>query len=587
MTSGRMQADLQANIVPPPDPTRPLDGDGRLSSVFHAERLLTLEIALYLGAVLLGVLLRLLLLDQRPLSAEEGRLASQSYRFMLGQTPGNLLDGPLQTYGTALALGLFGGGDGAARLFSALAGSLLVAAPYAIRGAVGRSAAILAAYGFALSPLLLFASREVGSGIIPTALSLFVWWAFPAALKLGSGRGPYVVALLIGGLVACGPAGLTVLLTLGLAAVLSEPNPSLLVAEVRQGWTSVTWKRAGLMFLAVVLALATAFGANLRGVQSVLVDGWLGWLGSFSLGSSRGALLLAIVLYELPIVILAAGRLWVTVRARERTDIFLSIWAMLLLLIGLLQSPITLSHMVLPLVPLYLLAARVVAAGVPRMTAATVDWRWVVASVGLASPLLVAIVLLNRTAVLGEVIPQPYLGGEVALVVAGCVLFAVILDGKGRLSAGLVGGAVLGIAFLVHSSVFLNYRTESISREPVAGQQISPVLRNVATEAGYFSDYFESGVAVDPQLRSALEWYLRDAPGVRFGAGGTDGISIQLAQSSQAAPGDAERAAGVYAPTIDAGRLSWRGIWAWLMTRDGLVQANQRDIIFRAPAGNW
>jgi hypothetical protein len=560
----------------------------RASTAVHLEQVATVEAALYAGAVLLGLLLRLLLLDQRPLSAEEGSLALQSYRVMLGQMPDVLRDGPLPTYGTALALGMFGGGDAAARLFSVLAGTSLVLSPYLLRASLGKTAALLAAFGLALSPLVLFASRDVGSGIVPAALSVLLWWTVASSFKSADRRWPYATALILAGLLACGPAGVTAALSLGIAGILAHPSPSSLAAEARRAWAQPIWRQAGLLFLVAIIAIGAALGANLRGVQSVLVDVWVSWLGSLSIAAPRGSVLVTIGLYELPILLIALGRLGVTILRRERTDMFLSLWMMTLLLLSMLQATGALSRVILPVVPAYLLAARAVAGSLPIAARARASWKWTVGFLGVIVPLLVAVVLLNRAAVLRQEVPAEFLYGEAALVLCGILISALVLDGPGRSSVAWGATAVLSIGFILHTAIFLNYRMDSVQSEFVAGQEVTPFLREAATEAAYFSTYYGTNVTVDPQLRPAVEWYLRNGTGIAFSGGSSQGITIQLAQQAQASlPATSERSPALYTPMFDTASLSWRGLWSWLVTRDGLVRTNQRDIILRAPAGDW
>lgn len=557
-------------------------------ALVHLEQVATVESGLYAVAVLLGVALRLLLLDQRPLSVEEGALASQSYRVMLDHMPNVLRDGPLPTYGVALALLLFGGGDGAARLLSAVAGSALVVTPYLVRDSLGKVAALLAAFGFALSPLLLFASRDVGSGIVPATLSVLLWWAVSRGMKPANTRWAFGIALILSALIACAPAGLTAIIALGVAALLSHPSPASLAGELRRLSAEAVWRRAALLFVASTLAIGAAFGANLPGVQSVLVDVWAGWLGSLSLLSPRGSLPVTIALYETPVLFAALGRLVATIARKQRTDTFLSLWMMILLLLGMLQSPGSLSRVVLPLVPMYLLGARALAGGLPLARGIHMSWRWGVASLGVMVPVLVAVVMLNRASILGQEIPAVFLSGEAALVTCGVLVIFVMLDGRGRSALGWGAATVVGVLFLVHTTFFLNYRLDSAPRELVAGQEITPFLREAATEAAYYSRYFDSTITVDPQLRVPLEWYLRSALNVGYSTANTQGISIQVSRSAQTpvTPTTARRP-GLYAPAFDAGEFSLQGVWAWLVAREGLVSPNQRDILLRAPAGDW
>jgi hypothetical protein len=343
-----------------------------------------------------------------------------------------------------------------------------------------------------------------------------------------------------------------------------------------------------LVFMVVALAIGTGFGANLAGVQSVLVDVWVGWLGGFSLLSPRGGLLLTIALYELPVLLVAMGRLLVTAARRDRTDMFLSLWAMVLLLLSMLQSSGGLSRTILPMIPIYFLAARSVADILPSVGESHPTWRWVLGCIAIAVPTGVAMVILNRVSLLGQDLPSVFLYGEAALVLCAALVMALVLDDEGRRALAWGSALVMGVAFLLHTSFFLNFRLDSAPSELVIGQQISPLLRDSATQAAYFNSYFGSPVTVDPQLRSSLEWYLRTARGVDFSTDESSGISIELGQSGQnILPLTSERGPGLYAPAIDPAKLTWQGLWGWLMARDGLVKTNQRDIILRAPAGDW
>lgn len=554
----------------------------------RAEHMVTVEVALHALAISVGLLLRLLLLEQRPLSLEEGALATESYRIWQGDAPESLRQGPLTAYGVALTLAMFAGGDGAARLLSVLFGSVLLATPYLLRHAVGRVAALIAAWALAFSPLLVFASRDVGGGMVPLTLGLLLWWTVRPGLKEADAPRAFGAALLGAGLLASGMEGLMVLVTLGAAALLSQPNLRSLAVELRLVMESRLWRRAAAVMVAGVLAVGTGLGSNLDGVQWVLVDGWRDLLSSFSLEAHRGSLPLLLTLYELPIVALGMIQLARTVRSRDRIDTFLSLWAMLFLLIGMLQGPGAVHRIVFPLLPLYLLAARLVARTLPLAGGAEGSWRWGLSALAVAVPCTVGLVLLNRATTPFTDIPSPYLYGELALVGTAGLAVGFLLDSRGRLSLAWFALAILSSGFLLHSTVYLNYRVESMPVEPILGAQPSPFLRAAAADAAYFSNHYRSQVTVDPRLRAATEWYLRDAKGVQYSLEAGHGISFTLAGPiHDTLPGGSERRPGLYEPSIDLARASWQEVWRWAVRRDGLVRANQRDIIVRAPAGNW
>lgn len=556
--------------------------------ISRVDHLLTLEVGLYLAAVVVGVVLRLLLIDARPLSVEEGALASESYRIWQGQPPESLHQGPLTAFGTALSLALFAGGDGAARLLSALFGTALIGVPFLLRQSLGRTAGLIAAWSLAFSPLMLFASRDVGSGIVPVTLGMLLWWTLQNGTKgLDSARG-YGAALLTGALLASGGEGISVLVTLGIAAILSHPSPRVLLAELRQFLLTPLCKRMALAFAAAALILGTGLGTNLRGVQWVLVDSWTGWASSFSLSAPRGTLIWMLLIYELPVVLMAFVQLIRTLPRRERTDLFVSLWAMLLLLLCMLQTGGTAARVVLPALPIYLLAARLGASTIGVTHHIRGGWRWNSAALVVTVPATVGIVLANRGTTPGLDIPSIYLYGEAIVVAVAGVATVLLLSGGARRALGWCVLAVLSVGFIFHNSVTLNYNQETAIKEPVVGVQPSAALRSAARDASYYSRVYRTPVTVDPQLRGALEWYLRDARDVQYGADRPDGISISLFRDTGQDPKpEYERRPGVLTPAIDPPGTTWQGVWRWVVFRDGLVRTDPRDTIIRAPAGNW
>ncbi|HEX2986608.1 MAG TPA: glycosyltransferase family 39 protein [Chloroflexota bacterium] len=547
----------------------------------------TIETVLFGSAILAGILLRFLLLDARPLTVDEGGLASQAFRVMLGQFGEAFEDGPLPTYGTATFLALFAAGDGAARLLSVMSGIVLTSVPYLLRGSLGRGTAIAAAWGFAVSPLLLFASRTVGSGVLPAALAILLWWLLETSEDSDYWR-PFAIAGLLAALVSCGPTGLTCIVATGVAFLLSHPAPDILVRDIRYAAASTTGRQAVILFAVSSVALSTGLGANLRGIQYLVVDLWVGWLGTFNPLAPRGGLLLLLAMYELPVLLFAIGRLLYALAHRDRVDMFLSLWAMLLLLAGMFNPAVGLPKIVVALVPIYLLAARTVSGTVHLARGAAIEWRWVGGFILVGVPIVVAMILLNRSSVLLEPIPQEYVIGEVSLVLCAVIAAFTLLDGGGRKAVAWYVVAVAAFGLWIHTAAFLNYRTDTFQEEVVAGQQLSTQLRDAAVEGAYYSTRFNARLEVAPQLKTPLEWYLRNASNVDYAAGSTDGPSIVFADpGSGIATAGSERAPGLYSPSFDPAGFTWQGAWGWTMARSGLVRPNPRDIILRIPLSVW
>ncbi len=548
---------------------------------------LSLEAALFAVAVALGMAARLLLLDLRPLSVEEGTLASESYRFLQGQPADTLHQGPLEAFGMVLALAMFAGSDAAARLLPALVGSALVATPYLLRGSLGRTPALLAAYGIALSPLLVFGSRDVGSGVIPTTLGLVLWWALQPGIKTVDDRRAVAVGLLLAGLLTSGTVGINVGLAMAVAALVSHPHPGNLIYALKEASHSVAWRQAALVFAGASLAVGAGFGGYLSGIHWVLVDNWSGWARSFTFSTSRGTLLVVIGLYEAPILLMGliqvVGSLW----QRNQVNLFLCTWALLLLLLSMVQGAALASQVIPPMVPLYFLAARFLAG---RLEAT--GWSWdrshLKDAALLLLPVLMAIVLMNAATMPSNerFVEVLYVGLMMVGLGAAAGVVTLKLFGQTALAWGAL--LLLSGAFLLHSSAFLNYRIESVSAEPIVGTQVSPSFRDAAADASYYGSYFAADVAVDPQLRAASQWYLRQLRDVAYSAAQTTQISFRTVPAGQfTLDSGSERRPGTYSPAIDFRDFNWRALWRWLLDREGLVRPNQRDIIVRAPAGNW
>jgi hypothetical protein len=168
---------------------------------------------------------------------------------------------------TALLFQLGGATNTAARLLPALAGSLLVLVPWALRRTFGRWPALFAAVLLALTPVLVTASRGPGSGI--TALLAF-GLALAGLHTWPAGRGADIaIGALIGAGLASGPHAITGLVGLGVG--------SLLYLGARGRWleplpaaTSRSTGRLVLAGIAGFLGAAAAFGLVPSGLVAAL-----------------------------------------------------------------------------------------------------------------------------------------------------------------------------------------------------------------------------------------------------------------------------------------------------------------------------
>ncbi len=133
-------------------------------------RYLSLEHAFYMVALAIAMTLRLLTLGKQPLSDFEAGWALQALQVSKG---GAILIGanPAYVHITAILFFIFGSSNFLARILPALAGCALVLAPWLLRERIGRTAAILLAFGLALDPGFVGISHLAGGPMPAIAIA--------------------------------------------------------------------------------------------------------------------------------------------------------------------------------------------------------------------------------------------------------------------------------------------------------------------------------------------------------------------------------------------------------------------------------
>ena len=156
----------------------------------------TLEHAFYVLALALAVGLRFLHLGALPLSDFEAEWALQALRVAQGLKPA-ISPNPAYVHLTAISFYIFGATNFLARFWPALAGSVLILAPWFLRGRFGRIPALVLAFGLAIDPGLVAMSHLAGGPMLAITclvLTALLWLAgrrsaagFFAGLALLSG----------------------------------------------------------------------------------------------------------------------------------------------------------------------------------------------------------------------------------------------------------------------------------------------------------------------------------------------------------------------------------------------------------------
>ena len=160
----------------------------KLSSSQNAQRLLRLETAAWLVLVLVALALRVYDIGARVMTHDESIHSFYGYELLRKGTYTHdpTYHGPLLYHLNALVFFFLGASDATARLGAALAGTALVGVLWLFRPYLGRSAAFGAAALVALSPALLFYSRQVWMDIYVALFSML--WIYGVFRYLGDAR---------------------------------------------------------------------------------------------------------------------------------------------------------------------------------------------------------------------------------------------------------------------------------------------------------------------------------------------------------------------------------------------------------------
>ncbi len=592
---------------------------------------ITLELAAYSVVSLLAIGLRLWNLGTMPLQPSESAPAFQSWLLSQGFLA-TVQEGGLLHYGNAFLLLLFGASDAVPRVLPAVAGSIVVALPYYFRQYLGSHGAIVAAVFLAISPMMLFFSRYVGSGMLAATLSVALVVCLVRYAQTKKDRYPYLIAGILGILVNSGAAAylnLAVFLAFGaglviLAFLLRRISHPSKLARVPRGeplpggdgqggrtkdlspedrsqpanegqidqWLRPLWpaskllRNCALLFGCVVLVVGTGGLTNLHGLQEGLVDQLALGLAPSSaiIGAPYAFYAQLMVVYEVAVVVFATVNVLYSSRPRGMLFWFLVWWAAasLVALSAMPQKSAVLA--VQPLVPTTLLAA--------ELAGSLIDWAWrarptgLITAVGIVTlpPLLLLTFVLSRFSMPGEQFPAPLVVIALLVIlvaVAGCVRW------RGPLEASRAYGILalfLLTAIGLHTASNLNYQSTLNPTELVASRATFDDVRTLAgdvTQVMAASDAVnrKRGIQVEPAFKGLLDWYLRGREGIA-NVRATEGRPLVVVGRSDTALPAGDYAMQRYtvgarwAPrTLDFARL-----WRWLVYRESLDPIQNEEV---------
>jgi hypothetical protein len=316
------------------------------------------ETFFYLLALVLALSVRLINLGAAPLSDIEAVPALQALD-LLGTTAADIAPQPAYLSLTGMTFALLGSSDFLARLWPALAGSLILLVPFLLRERLGRKVALFLAFGLALDPGLVALSRSVGGtamavGFVALALTMFylrkpAWSGIFTGLALLSG--PAVWPGLLGLGIGWGGVHL-----FGLPQEMDD-EPTTESTLPWAGFSVSEWKTwllfaAGSLFL--VGTLFFTFPLGLGALGKSLASFLRGWADPG--GVPPGRLLVTLLVYA-PLALIFA---LVAVARRGWRNRWL-LWALAALIVALIYPARQVGDIVWVIVPLWVLAAQALA----------------------------------------------------------------------------------------------------------------------------------------------------------------------------------------------------------------------------------
>lgn len=266
-----------------------------------SEKFTRYEPWLYLVAILVAVVFRMINLASLPLSDNEAVHALNALQLSNGshQVGGNQ---PFYTMITAALFFVFGSTNFLARILPALAGCGLVVLPLLMRNKLGRLPAVILAYGLAVDPGFVALSRQAGSVMPALVLTLsavcLIW------------KGHKYLAGILGGLAVLSGAGFwfglvgLIVMTAGISLFKRRGTGDETQAQVinpvgQTAWFSAWEKKTWLAMILTILlggSLFMIFPTGLSAVVSGFLEYIKGWYTPGAVSPVR--VLVALVIYQ-------------------------------------------------------------------------------------------------------------------------------------------------------------------------------------------------------------------------------------------------------------------------------------------------
>ncbi len=540
------------------------------------------EHTLYPLAFFLALGICLLNLGAAPLSDFEAGWALQSLALARGESV-TLGAQPGYIFPTLVLFSLFEDTNFVARLLPAIAGSLLVLAPYAFRQKLGPKAAIIIAFGLALDPGMVALSRLAGGPMLAIAFTVlalallyarqFAWGGIAAGLALLSG--PAVLLGLLGLGIAYGLARL-----LGFFRddeILSDQA----AIENSERTSQRNWRAALLFAGGTILIVGTLFFLYPQGLGA-----WTATLSEFLQGWAQpsdipvGRLLAAVFFYGILALVFglaAVVRGWIQ---KNKTAQFLSLWLLFALFVPLFYPGRQVGSIAWALLPLWALA------GLELSRSASRGEQWLISLAEAAMVFVLMIIVWLTLTGLEIAAPENVLNYWFvigAAVLMGILVLVLVYLGWDWPTArtGLVWGLAVGLGVYSLANAFWVSQVRPSS--PLELWVPTPTTRHadlfaatlddIALSHTGHADYLEVVSLVDaPSMR----WVLRDTEGAVFVSSlGEDENPLVIITREDASVGERQefyrgQDFGWWESPGWGGALPWEPL-SWLVDRAGPV----------------
>lgn len=514
---------------------------------------ISVEALAYVALLVFALVLRFAELDSTPIMPSETNNALAAWRTIMVNAPGIPLISNSSLVFTlqSLSFGLFGGNEWAARVATAVGGAALVLTPILLRPLLGRARAFLVSLLFALSPVLLIASRSSSGDVWSLLLAVLSLWAFWRAGHSDSPRYPvFAVVCFIALIFLSGTGGLPLALILlvagGLTALwrrrtLATEDETLAEPDALDGSLAALRRSLGFalpLSALVVLALAAGFMFYPAGLSSV--------------GEALGGAVQAVVqpqgmsgyatlvslFYEPFLWLLALVALVVRRDRLTAVDIFLLAWVVLGVVVTLFFADRSPDHALWLTVPLALLASHTLVwiftpddglavIAPPRWANGVIALAMVgvimVFTIGIQSVARSMIQSAEPTLTMIQPQPQSVILALVALafVVIGFFLFASLWGNRTSWQGAVLGlaafGLITGLGSGWGAAVTGAQNPVEFWHMNATDDNVS-LLRETLVElsARETGGWFNIPVTVYAQQDGQIAWLLRDFPNTRY-----------------------------------------------------------------------